>query len=879
MGRTERGEGMAGARCPTRVRSLARRWALSRGGSAAALVALALVALLSWSAPAFAAGTLPDGRGWELVSPAEKDGASITPLGFGIFGPLGGLVQASQDGSAVTYVADAPVESEPEGNRAAEGTQVISKRSPTSWASKDIVTPHEKGEGITAGPPQEYRAFSLDLALGLLVPFGHANRFQEPPLVPGAASEELGIYRRHSATCEAGSVGCFEPIVTPENVTGSEEGKASAFGGQLEYLKATDDLAHVVLKTPVKLTSSAPAEEEAPEGLYEWSAEKAPSEQLSYISLLPPAGARAQSKPAGEARLGNDQEGGEFQSARNAISSDGRRIFWTGIKTRGEHAVRYLFMRDTASETTLQVNASEEACEVPKSTCKEKGGIAAEEENQVHFQMANEDGSRVFFTDTVPLTTDSKLKPTKEGPNPADLYVCEVIEREGRPACKLTDLTASFSGPGEFAGELPGASEDGSTVYFVANGAPTGAQQGTCALFPTGEPPPPTSTCNLYVVHYNAGLQKWDEPKLITQLGEEDFPDWGGGSFNGQYLWNLTSRVSPRGQYFAFMSNRQLPTAENPAGYDNRDANPAAHEARDEEVFVYDSVAETVRCVSCNPNPAQRPMGVFDQKFAGEGQHLRVDPVGVWEERWLAGSIPGWTPLNVPNEPPYQARYLLDNGRVFFNSADDSAGALAAQGKPHRRIETIGGASTEVGVEDVYQYEPGGVGDCKATSCVSLLSSGTSAQESSFMDASASGDDAFLLTSQQLVSSDPDSVFDVYDARVCSAGSPCISPPAPPAAPCNGESSCRGTASAPPGFGSVSSEQALGTPNVPKLQALPSKTTVKPKPLTRAQKLARALKACRKAHKSSKKKRVSCERQARSKFGSKHSTHHKAAKK
>src|SRR6185437_11579446 len=159
-----------------------------------------------------------------------------------------------------------------------------------------------------------------------------------------------------------------------------------------------------------------------------------------------------------------------------------------------------------------------------------------------------------------------------------------------------------------------------------------------------------------------------------------------------------------------------------------------------------------------------------------EGTGLIVDPFSAaWTNRWLAASIPAWTALN-SLESPYQARYLLDNGRLYFNSADS-----LVEGDTNRRMETIPGASegesvtTEVGVPDVYQYEPQGVGSCAtAGGCVSMLSSGTSDRESAFLDASASGNDVFFLTSQSLVPTDVDSVFDAYDARVCTEASPCI---------------------------------------------------------------------------------------------------------
>ncbi len=102
---------------------------------------------------------------------------------------------------------------------------------------------------------------------------------------------------------------------------------------------------------------------------------------------------------------------------------------------------------------------------------------------------------------------------------------------------------------------------------------------------------------------------------------------------------------------------------------------------------------------------------------------------------------------------------MLDNGRAFFHSFD----SLVPLDTNHQW--------------DVYEFEPIGVGGCSASSggkaitrsgggCVSLVSSGTAEGEAAFLDASASGDDAFFLTPARLSVLDKDSVLDVYDARV-----------------------------------------------------------------------------------------------------------------
>jgi hypothetical protein len=409
-----------------------------------------------------------------------------------------------------------------------------------------------------------------------------------------------------------------------------------------------------------------------------------------------------------------------------------------------------------------------------------------------------------------------------------------------------------------------GESESGGglSIYFVANGVLSedarshGAAPGGCAR-PTSSTRSPEAVCNLYLERYDGEAKAWEEPRFIAALSQEDYPTWGGSG--GRSLGGLTARVSPNGRYVAFMSERSL------TGYNNVDANPAAEGAHDEEVFLYDSNTQRLVCASCNPTGAP-PHGVLDTTHAGEGLGLLVDRPGVWREeteaqKWLAGSIPGWTPIE-PNTAPYQSRYLTDEGRLFFNGAD-----ALVEGDTN-------------GKEDVYQFEPAGVGDCKESSgCVALISSGIAENESAFLDASASGNDVFFITAHQLVASDRDNSFDVYDARVCTDASPCVQVPPPPPPPCGSEESCRPAPPAPAGFDLPASATFAGPGNVPKQESLAVTPTSKPKPLTKAQKLAKALRSCRKKFKHAKKKRVACEKQAKKKYGAKKARKHKTGKK
>jgi hypothetical protein len=537
--------------------------------------------------------------------------------------------------------------------------------------------------------------------------------------------------------------------------------------------------------------------------------------RLQFVSLLP-TGA-----PAVEAELGFDGH-----VLAHAISSDGSRIIWT---SREENTgAGHLYMRDTATGASIQLDAAQ--------------GSPEPEKGSAQFQTATSDGSKVFFTDKQRLTADSTAEPA-QGAGKADLYECEMAEEAGKVVCHLKDLTVDHNA-GEHAaaqGFLFGASEDATRLYLVAQGVLAGNANGNGEQAEAGRD-------NLYALHFNA--ERWNTT-FVAVLSNEDSPEWEGNRVADTAF--LTARASPSGRYLAFMS------AGSPTGYDNRDQNSGK---RDEEVYLYDSNSASLRCVSCNPTGA-RPAGVLDTVESGEGLGLLVDRRKVWaesgHEHWLAGNIPGWTAQSLLSAL-FQSRYLSDSGRLFFNSPDHLV-PQAANGK-----------------ENVYEYEPAGVGSCESSSgaCVSLISSGSSGKESAFLEATPSGNDVFLLTAGQLLPQDTDTAVDVYDARVCTQGSPCLTPP-PPAPPgCSTADACRpATPSQQAPIGPAGTATFSGS-SQPKHESLDVKVVTKP--LTKAQKLANALKACKKQH--SKKKRKVCEAHARKLYGtaahakkaSKHST-------
>lgn len=698
--------------------------------------------------------TLPDGRQWEMVTPPAKHGADLFAIGQ--VTDEGGVIQSSASGDAMTWVADSPTESTPEGYT--NLLQGFSVRGPQGWSSKDIAVPHPKATGVSLGYGEEYRFFSEDLSLGVVQPFGSFI-----PSLSAEASEQTPYLRTDYAEGDAGvqcSNSCYKPLVTgapgfanvPAGTVFGEEAEGhceSPDGGLLcgpHFVGATPDLSHVVLISVVALTPTP-----APKGgLYEWAAGN-----LTLISRLPGS--------VGEAA--NAPELGAGLLARHAISDDGSRIFWSA---RGS-----LFMRDVPREETITISEN------------------------AQFEDASADGSKVFFSGKM----------------------CEV---------KLNGTTGELECPvaGE-DGQIVGLSEDGSWAYFVSNKvlAPGGVSGGN----------------NLYASHEGT-------TRFIATITNEDASRTTGGD-----LTRLYARVSPDGHWLAFTSLSEL------TGYDTRDALTGRP---DEEVYLYNAEADggqgQLVCASCNPSGARPIGGEFGIEIEEEAEKVKATTLS-------AATIPGYTPYS-ENVGLYQSRYLSDSGRLFFNSNE----ALVPQDVN--------------GTWDVYQYEPPGAGNCSSTSatfserssgCVGLISSGESAEESMFLDASQDGGDVFFLTTVKLSSEDRDSAIDIYDAHECTPGEPCFA--APPVQPptCDTGDSCKAAPSPQPEvFGSPASATFAGVGNV---VAPVSKPAAAPKALTRAQKLARALKVCKKKKKG--KPRTTCVRQAKAKYGAKKSSRVNATKK
>jgi hypothetical protein len=244
-----------------------------------ATAAAVLAAAAALTAPAASALTLPDGRGWEMVSPVEKNGGEVQLPGT-IFG--GGVLQAAPDGGSITFSSKASF-AEPQA--ASSAGQYVSRRSETGWSTENVTTPADAG--AFGDPPDgvPYQLFSETLDRGLIA---------APRRCAAAPCE-------HAFELRSTLGGGLTPSVEEPD---------------LRFAGATPDLDQVVLSTCAALTPEATQAPPAPApcdpaetNLYAWS-----EAGLRLINVLP---GEAQGTP-----------GAGLASQAGAISAGGLRIYF-----------------------------------------------------------------------------------------------------------------------------------------------------------------------------------------------------------------------------------------------------------------------------------------------------------------------------------------------------------------------------------------------------------------------------------------------------------------------------------------------------------------------------------------------------------------------
>jgi hypothetical protein len=309
---------------------------------------------------------------------------------------------------------------------------------------------------------------------------------------------------------------------------------------------ASTDFDHVAFTGAAALLPGASPDHR---NVYQWD-----DGQLRLASILPNG-----QPAAGGAVVAPDAS----EPSRRAMSADGSRLFFTaGPLVDAGTFPSPVYLRE--HETTTQINASQRTPAVPGS-------------DAATFWTASMDGSEAFFTTEDQLTDDSTA-----GTGSQDLY------RYDDGSGRLTDLTPAAGGA-QVQGVLGDASDDGSSLYFVA----LAQLDGTLGT-PGG--------ANLYYWHDG------DPIRFIATLDAAvDGIQWA-----TQTLHQASRAVTPDGRHLAFTSALSL------TGYDS---------AGFTEVYRYDAVEHRLTCVSCDPRGGP-PTGSADaaagDSFANMAQSRRT---------------------------------------------------------------------------------------------------------------------------------------------------------------------------------------------------------------------------------------------------------------
>jgi hypothetical protein len=495
----------------------------------------------------FASGQQPlaDGRGWELVSPAQKNSAEVA-----VPGVRSGLVNrehmspisaAAGSGEAITYTSWTSF-GDPAGAHA--DSQYLSRRTATGWSTANI-SPF----GVFQHPLDlAYRGFSADLRFGGVVT-------SEPPLTAEAQAGIENLYLRDN---QSGALQALT-IEAPELALGE--------GFCADYAGASADGSRAIFAGKGAMTGTG-ALAGSGFSLYEWSA----GGGLALVSVLP-GGAPAPPDPKSGFGAAAFNCTVAQKPIRNAISADGSVIFWT-YGGEYEGAKEPLFVRVDATET-VQVDGK--PAEKPGA---EKPGAGPYGGGK--FWAANSAGTMAVFVAPGLLTKGAKAK--------NQLYRFNTADHT------LADLTPGKVDP-EIEGVI-GASEDGNYVYFVGRGDLSAEEENA-----TGQKALQGAN-NLYLSHAGAvrfigrlsALDEGDWSRAPETLSARVSPD-------GRTLAFLTVESQALSQYdntIATGSHCQPNTSLVESGLVGDPHCP--------EAYLYDADANALTCASCSP-AGSRPLG------------------------------------------------------------------------------------------------------------------------------------------------------------------------------------------------------------------------------------------------------------------------------
>ncbi len=548
--------------------------------SLALAVGAAAIGLVSTWGLASAAADLPDGRVYEQVSPANKNGNVV---GDPAVNPEGTFGLASEDGNAAVFVGTGAMGTSFTGMI----NDFVARRSASGWTTSSAI-PREQGEiGISSAPLT-------------IVPSSDFSRFLFSAVVPFVSAEPLGPNSSSNIFLSE------NPAVEPAWVaqpTISDPIPALGQNGMGNYLIAggTPDFSTVYFTYAGTLlpqdASRAPyvgagqnlgQEETAPWGFYEWNrgtlseAGVLPNGTLDPLGAVPAAYAGNSNQERYNSRIA-----GQAQALDNEVSSDGSRAFFMSPDPSAATAADTpeLYVREKqpdgaartvlVSQSQLPGHAGEPA---PDGLVRVENTPTQSLLRSATYVYASPDGSQAFFESTDQLTS---MAPADSSVKEYDFDVDTGM---------LTYL------PGVI-GPIAAASSDGSDFIFE-NTATTPSE-----------------------------LDLWSGPSggRVTTIAQLPAPPNVGEPFDGA-LDISGARASADGPVFVFRTNSPLPGGFNNAG-------------GFAQVYRYDVATSALACVSCPPGgvtPSGNARVSYDNNGEGRPNGANNEPMSVRDTRVIS---------------------------------------------------------------------------------------------------------------------------------------------------------------------------------------------------------------------------------------------------
>jgi hypothetical protein len=694
------------------------------------MLALSLLAVAVIGASTANAMTLPDDRAYELVTPPDKNGASISPA------------VTAPDGNAVNWVG-------------------IGGCCGAKTGGEELYQSTRGSDGWTTTGLSPTPSHSLESLFEIQAPV-----FWTPDLSK-TIYDTVETY--DPTDTDFGTLNLYLSSGSGKPVWLSQGSVSGGSPSPVTFDGATPDANVVAFSTEEQLTPDATGLDTslrpAPEYLYVRDVATASTKLIDVTNAgtIPDEDGAALGNGGylgrGEGLFGGVNPPNVQGTTTNAISSDGDKVFFEsppyGLESVQPSPSSHLYMRDLTSQTTTALDDPSAA------------GFA-------RYEGASQDGSLVFFTSTEGLGGDPNTD--------LELYEFNTTTHPigAAPPMSVIPLSAGNSGEAPRDGQVVGASaiaNDGSHVYFVAEGVLSTAPNGLGDTAALGKP-------NLYVFDTVTGQTAFVASLAATDASERGRP----GLLTLEPDVSRPAVPTPDGSVLAFMSSGNLTggnppapsttlavaspewsetiTVESTAGLragrhievgtgssaesaeiksilngteialgsplrPSYEAGTVVQELNLTEVYRYSAESGSLVCISCVPSGVQ-PNGAA---FLGGG----------------GGSY----------APPGQGATMNSDGsRIFFMSQDQ----LLPEDENHI-------------VPDVYEWENGEL---------HLISDGESERGGLLFGTTPTGNDVFFTTAAQLVPQDTDAALDTYDARVGGGFSPASSPSA-----CSG-SGCRG---------------------------------------------------------------------------------------